>query len=409
MTSADHISPEKRDRTPLVMKFGGSSLADLEHLRKVALVVVERAKTQAVVVVVSAMGKTTDALVKEAKALHPNATAREMDMLLSTGERKSMAMLALAVAAQGQPSISLTGSQCGIITDHRHGRARIVEVRPFRLLDELAQGQVIIVGGFQGVSYKREVTTLGRGGSDTTAVALAAALGADCEIYSDVDGIYSADPHTVPNAVRLEELSFESMRAMSRAGAKVLHAQAVKLAEKADISIFTRAADARPGQSEVRRQARNERSGVSAVVCDPCTLFVHLRLRSDDLGVGARVAQTMLELGFISLSRQGQDLYARAPLSQRDDADKVETRVRELCDGGKLEIEDMQHFAAITCVGSALEDHPELLEGAHLALAKHDIEVMHFSSEVTGFCFGVESGHAKAATAALHAALVELH
>jgi aspartate kinase len=393
---------EKRDRTPLVMKFGGSSVADLDQLRKVAALVVHRAQTQPVVVVVSAMGKTTDALVAEAQALHPSATAREMDMLLSTGERKSMAMLALAVAAADQPSISLTGSQCGIITDHRHGRARVVEVRPFRILDELAEGRVVIVGGFQGVSYKREVTTLGRGGSDTTAVALAAAMGADCEIYSDVDGIYSTDPRVVPQALRLEDLSFASMRAMSRAGAKVLHAQAVRLAEQADISIFARATDGRPGQSQVRKQVRRELEGVRAIVCDARTLFVHLQVPA------ARTVESgLLELGFISLSRQGEDLHARAPLSQRDDAEGVETKLRELCSELEATILVMQTLAAITCVGTALEDDPEVLERAYAAFAQHDIAVVHTSSEVTGLCFGVAPEQANAATRALHAALVE--
>jgi aspartate kinase len=141
-------------------------------------------------------------------------------MLLSTGEREAMTFLAIAIQALGRSAISFTGSQCGIITDHQHGRARIIEVRPFRILDELAAGHIVIVGGFQGVSYKREVTTLGRGGSDTTAVALAAALSADCEIYSDVDGVYSADPGEVPDAQRIPEISYESMQALARAGAK---------------------------------------------------------------------------------------------------------------------------------------------------------------------------------------------
>ena len=141
--------------------------------------------------------------------------ARELDMLLSTGERNAMALLAIAIHARGQRAISLTGSQCGIITDHQPGRARIVEVRPFRILDEIAAGQIVIVGGFQGVSYKREVTTLGRGGSDTSAVALAAALGADCEIYSDVDGVYDADPRDVSGASRIDELDYEQAQALS--------------------------------------------------------------------------------------------------------------------------------------------------------------------------------------------------
>jgi aspartate kinase len=390
------------DRSPLVMKFGGSSVADLARLRKVAGIVVERAKSHPVVVVVSAMGKTTDALVEQAKALHPDATAREMDMLLSTGERTSMAMLALAVAAAGQASISLTGSQCGIITDHRHGRARIVEVRPFRILDELALGQVVIVGGFQGVSYKREVTTLGRGGSDTTAVALAAALGGDCEIYSDVDGVYSTDPRVVPEAIRVEELSFESMRAMSRAGAKVLHAQAVKLAERADISIFARATDGRPGQSQVRRLTRKAKSGVTAVVCDRDALFVSLRGSFDP-----QLEGRLLELGFVSLHRDGEGLSARAHLSQRDDADEVLQRAREALADSSSELLSAERFAAITCVGAALEDHPELLARAYASLQDADVEVRRLTTEVTGYTFAVDAGRADDATRALHAALID--
>ena len=384
------------------MKFGGSSVADLDRLRKVAQIVVERAKTHPVVVVVSAMGKTTDALVEQAKALHPEATAREMDMLLSTGERTSMAMLALAVAAAGQASISLTGSQCGIITDHRHGRARIVEVRPFRILDELAVGQVVIVGGFQGVSYKREVTTLGRGGSDTTAVALAAALGGDCEIYSDVDGVYSSDPRVVPEAVRIEELSFESMRAMSRAGAKVLHAQAVKLAERADISIFARATDGRPGQSQVRRLTRAPKSGVTSVVCDRDTLFISLRGRGD-----SRLEGRLLELGFVSIHRGGESLSARAHLSQRDDAEELLERTREVLAESSSELVSAQRLAAITCVGAALEDHPELLARAYASLRDAGIEIDGLTTEVTGYTFALDAERADDATRVLHAALID--
>jgi aspartate kinase len=325
-----------------------------------------------------------------------------MDMLLSTGERTSMAMLALAVAAAGQPAISLTGSQCGIITDHRHGRARIVEVRPFRILDELAEGQVVIVGGFQGVSYKREVTTLGRGGSDTTAVALAASLGGDCEIYSDVDGVYSTDPRIVPEAVRLDELSFESMRAMSRAGAKVLHAQAVKLAERADISIFARATDGRPGQSQIQRRPRTQASGVSAIVCDAHTLFARL-----EGALEADLWARLLELGFVSLSRNGNALHARAHLGQRDDAETLPQQLEALAKEHGCRVASCDRLAALTCVGAALEDHPELLTQAYAALHDAGIEVAHFSSEVTGFCFAVAAQHAEAATRSLHAALID--
>src|ERR671918_1194690 len=195
-----------------------------------------------VVVVVSAMGDTTDELLTMAKQVSPNPERRELDMLLTAGERISMALLSIAIRDLGGDAISFTGSQSGIITNDRHVDARIIEVRPFRVQDELARGRIVIVAGFQGVSYRREVTTLGRGGSDTTAVAMAAALGAEwCEICSDVDGVYTADPRTVPSARRIGVLSYEETQELAEAGAKVLNAQAVEFAKAAGIAIYARA------------------------------------------------------------------------------------------------------------------------------------------------------------------------
>jgi len=226
----------------VVLKFGGSSVADLPRLQRVARHVVETAAAGfKVVVVVSAMGKTTNELLELARQINPNPSSRELDMLLTVGERISMALLSMAIQALGHDAVSLTGSQSGIITTASHSRARIIEVRPFRVLDELEAGRIVIVAGFQGTSYKREITTLGRGGSDTTAVALAAALGAErCEIYSDIEAVYTADPKVVLDAQRLSELSYEEMLELSRHGAKVLNAEAVEFARRAGIAIFTR-------------------------------------------------------------------------------------------------------------------------------------------------------------------------
>ncbi len=224
------------------MKFGGSSVATVEKLLDVADKVVRaRRRGHGVVVVVSAMGKTTDELVALARKVAPDPPRRELDMLVSTGERVSMALLSIAISARGEDAISFTGSQSGIITNDRHFDARIIEVRPHRIEDELARGRIVIVAGYQGMSYKREITTLGRGGSDTTAVALAAALGAErCEIYSDVDGVYSADPRVVPEAVHLPEIDLAAVQEMAEAGAKVLNAQAVEWARRAKIAIYAR-------------------------------------------------------------------------------------------------------------------------------------------------------------------------
>lgn len=227
--------------TCIVQKFGGSSVADVEKIRRVAEKVKARRQSgDQVVVVVSAMGDTTDELLTLAKKVSADPPRRELDMLLTCGERISMALLSMALHEVGVPAISFTGSQSGIITNDAHAQARIVEVRPYRIQDELANGKVVIVAGYQGVSYKREVTTLGRGGSDTTAVALAAALGADCEIYSDVDGVFSADPRVVPEAKKLAQLSYDEMQELASAGAKVLNAQAVEFAKEKGIVIFAK-------------------------------------------------------------------------------------------------------------------------------------------------------------------------
>jgi aspartate kinase len=187
------------------------------------------------------MGSTTDDLLGKARALASNPPRRELDMLLSTGERISSALLAIALHEEGVEAVSLTGSQCGIITSDRHVDARIIEVRPVRIQDELARGRVVIVAGFQGMSYRRDITTLGRGGSDTTAVALAAALTADaCEIYSDVDGVWSADPRLVPRSHKIDVIGYPEMQELACAGAKVLNAEAVEFAKRAGIALYAR-------------------------------------------------------------------------------------------------------------------------------------------------------------------------
>ena len=227
----------------VVQKYGGSSVADVQKLRQVAQRIMQtRQQGHDVVVVVSAMGDTTDELLAMAKQVSPNPERRELDMLLTAGERISMALLSMAIRHLGGDAISFTGSQSGIITNDRHVDARIIEVRPFRVQDELARGKIVVIAGFQGVSYRKEITTLGRGGSDTTAVAMAAAINADyCEICSDVDGVYAADPRVVPDARRIGTMSYEEMQEMAEAGAKVLNAQAVEFAKEKGIAIYARA------------------------------------------------------------------------------------------------------------------------------------------------------------------------
>lgn len=239
----------------IVQKYGGSSVAGIEKLKIIAQLISNlKIEGHDIVVVVSAMGKTTNQLIDMANSLSSNPDKRELDMLLSTGERTTMALLCIALNELGIKAVSLTGSQSGIITNDRHNDATVIEVRPFRVQDELAKGQVVVIGGFQGVSYKRDITTLGRGGSDTTAVAMAAALNADrCEIYSDVDGVYSSDPNILKNAKHLPELSSEQVQEMAEAGAKVLNAQAIQFAKKSKIAIYARSTF-EPGKETIIRE-----------------------------------------------------------------------------------------------------------------------------------------------------------
>ncbi len=273
----------------LVQKYGGSSVADERKILQVAERVVQaKRRGYDVVVVVSAMGKTTDELLGLARRIHCTPHARELDMLSSVGERISMALLCMAIHSQGAAAISLTGSQSGIITNDRHSDARIIEVRPYRIQDELAAGNIVVVAGFQGMSYKREITTLGRGGSDTTAVALAAALDAEsCEIYGDVDGVYSADPKLVNQARHLSELRYPEMQEMSESGARVLNASAVEFAKKSGIALLVRRADGEGGVTVVRKHAPRLPGAVVGVAHQQSvvviTTDVQSRADSDDL------------------------------------------------------------------------------------------------------------------------------
>ncbi len=248
----------------VVQKYGGSSVADVDRIRQVAeKVAAARRAGLDVCVVVSAMGKTTDQLIALAKQVSPAPARREMDMLLSAGERIAMALLSMTLNDMGVPAVSFTGSQSGIITTDSHTSARIVEVRPVRVRQELGLGKVVIVAGFQGVSPGKEITTLGRGGSDTTAVAMAAALGADCEIYSDVDGVYTADPRVVERPRRLDRIAYEEMQELAQAGAKVLNAQAVEFARRSGIAIRARATSGSDAETVVQGSAA---AGPSRVV-----------------------------------------------------------------------------------------------------------------------------------------------
>ena len=350
----------------VVQKYGGSSMAGPEKIRAVAgRIMRTQAAGRQVCVVVSAMGDTTDELLAQAKRLSANPARRELDMLLSAGERISMALLSIAIRELGGDAISFTGSQSGIITNDRHSDARIIEVRPFRVQDELAGGKIVVIAGYQGVSYKREVTTLGRGGSDMTAVAMAAALGAEwCEICSDVDGVYSADPRVVPAARRIGELSYEEMQEMAEAGARVLNAQAVEFAKEKNIAIYARAtAQAPPASTHdadgtvVRMFAPRKPGSVAAVVSEREVLVLHAQ------GIAATELLDWLENRGICGKQLHSTAFASSPdedqftvvlsrenLHEEPDALRVALAIAGFGERAKL----LDAFGAVSAIGAGI-------------------------------------------------------
>ena len=345
----------------IVQKYGGSSVADVDKLKKIAeLVAAVKIQGIDVAVVVSAMGKTTDRLVGMARTFSAKPPRREMDMLLSTGERITMALLSMALIEKGLDAVSLTGSQAGIITNDRHTDAQVIEVRPFRVQDEMAKGKVVIIGGFQGVSYKRDITTLGRGGSDTTAVALAAALGAErCEIYSDVDGVYSADPSMVGDAFHLPELSYPVMQEMSAAGAKVLNAHAVQFAKEKQIAIYARSTFSPGRESIVRVMPAQAITGVQAVVSEQGVTRVRFNGENATNDFNQAVAvleQEQVQIKEVYLSRINADSgQSRAGFVVSSNNlygwEKIRSHLKKRIGGGIFFDEDL---AALSLIGEGL-------------------------------------------------------
>ena len=348
----------------VVHKYGGSSLADLEKIRRVAARIVDTVQSgKRVVAVVSAMGGTTDGLLAQAKGVSATPNARELDMLLSVGERISTALLAIAVHDLGVPAVSFTGSQSGIITNTRHNRARIIEVRPYRLMDELDAGKVVIVAGYQGVSYAREITTLGRGGTDTTAVALAAALDAEyCEICSDVDGVYTADPRIVPSAERLEALDHGEMAALARSGARVLNQDCVAYASRAGVAIFAKATfgprddkgtviRTNPSDGQRTVTAIAHRSAVARLVGDPSVPLDRLL----ELAAAAGTLPCAVHGG-----GPGASVELRIALEDAHHLDTLHERVA--AEFGEAVTHDRDH-GTVTVVGHGLGEDPLILRG----------------------------------------------
>jgi aspartate kinase len=393
----------------IVQKYGGSSVADVQKLQRVAERVMEaRRQGHDLVVVVSAMGDTTDDLLAMAKQVSPNPDRRELDMLLSAGERISMALLSLAIRERGGDAISFTGSQSGIITNDRHVDARIIEVRPFRVQDELARGKVVVVAGYQGVSYKKEVTTLGRGGSDTTAVAMAAALDAEyCEICSDVDGVYSADPRVVPAARRIGVLSYEETQEMAEAGAKVLNAQAVEFAKEKGIAIYARAtrsplpdADPSADGTVVRKSAPRMPGTIVGVASERDVIALEGDAKVGDLlalldahAVAGKQLHVFDDRMTLVISRE--NLHEEARLR-----DSLQTRF-----GGRARLVD--GFAAVSVIGAGINASYTNVRAGHETLAAAGITVGGVSTSSFRITWMVPRDRTDEAVRGLHERFIE--
>jgi aspartate kinase len=383
----------------VVMKFGGTSVADTDRVVTVARrLAAAHAEGRRVVGVLSAMGHSTDELVALAHEISPRPPERELDMLVSVGERISCALAAMALIDLGHDAVSLTGSQAGIVTDTSHGKAKIVEVRARRIHEALDRGAIVLVAGFQGVSTEAEVTTLGRGGSDTTAVALASALGAHvCEIYTDVAGVFSADPRVVPTARKLDVVSYDEMLELSASGARVLQLRSVEFARNHDVALHVRSSFSEDEGTWVtteeseRMLERAMISGVAHTVDE--TVYRVAGIPAATLFSELATAQVNVD----TILRVGDEIVFSAP---NEDSDAATSTLDEL---GARWTADAE-LGKVSVVGAGMKSHPGVAATAFATLEANDIEPVIVSTSPIKITCHVRRGDVERAVAALHGA-----
>ena len=396
----------------IVQKYGGTSVADPERIRAVAEhVAFTKRHGNDVVVVVSAMGKSTDNLIKLANDVSSVQPDRELDMLLTTGERISMTLVCMALAGVGIDAISFTGSQVGIITDTVHTKAKILEVKGDRVREALAQGKVCVVAGFQGVSTDKEITTLGRGGSDTTAVALAAALDADsCEIYTDVTGVFSADPRIVPQARKLQHINFDEMLEMAGAGSKVLALRSVEFARNHNVPIQVRSSFTwEPGTWVTSQEPSMEDPIISGVVTDVSEAKVTVRKVPDRPGISAslfeQLAESNVNVDMIvqNTSTDGNtDISFTVPKADMKVAQGiVESVAKEI---GAAGIAQDDSIAKISLVGAGMKTSPGIAAKMFRTLADNDVNIETISTSTIRISVVVAAADLEKAARSLHTA-----
>jgi aspartate kinase len=396
----------------IVQKYGGSSVADAERINRVAeRIVASRRGGDDVVVVVSAMGDTTDDLLDLAQQVTPLPPGRELDMLLTAGERISMALLAMAIARLGLEARSFTGSQAGVITDSSHGRARIIDVTPGRIRDALDAGCVAIVAGFQGVSQdSKDITTLGRGGSDTTAVALAAALGATvCEIYTDVDGVFTADPRLVPNARQLDAVSYEEMLEMAACGARVLMLRCVEYARRYRVPVVVRSSfSTRPG-TRITGEVPVEQAIISGVAHDVAEAKVTVVGVPDKPGEAAAIFRA-IAAAEVNIDMIVQNISAAATnltdisftLPKADGRAALAALERARGEIGYQEALYDDHVGKVSLVGAGMRSHPGVSATFFTALADAGVNVEIISTSEIRISVVVRDTDVPAAVRAVH-------
>ena len=378
----------------IVQKYGGSSVADAAGMKRVAArIVASKRAGNKVVVVVSAMGDTTDELIDLANQITPIPTGRELDMLLTAGERISMALLAMAISNLGHEARSFTGSQAGVITDSAHGRARIIDVTPGRIQEALEEGAIAIVAGFQGISQDtKDVTTLGRGGSDTTAVALAAALEADvCEIYTDVDGIFSADPRVVPAARKLKTVTYDEMLELAASGAKVLHLRCVEYARRYDLPIHVRSSfTTNEGTWVVKDHPEGgnmEQAIISGIAHDKSEAKITIVGVPDRTGVAARIFQAIADADInidmivqnVSAAATGlTDISFTLPKAEGANASKILQAIQGEVGFASIQYDDQ--IGKLSLVGAGMRSHPGVTATFFAAMSDAGVNIEMIST-----------------------------
>ncbi len=371
----------------IVKKFGGSSVKDAEHIKNVADIIVDEYKSgNNVIVVVSAQGDTTDDLIAKAKEISPNPPKREMDMLLTSGEQISISLLAMAIETMGCPVISLLGWQAGFNTDSHHGIARIKKINTERMKTELAKGNIIIVAGFQGINKYDDLTTLGRGGSDTSAVAIAAAMSADrCQIYTDVDGVYTADPRKVKGAVKMDEVQYDEMLEMATLGAQVLNNRSVEMAKKYNVELEVLSSLERKPGTIIKEHTKMEKTLIRGVAKDTSVTTISLVGLKDKPGVAFKLfnklAQYKVNVDIIlqSVGRDGtKDITFTVPKTQLNDTVEALEAIKTQVNYDKVVINE--NAGKLSIVGAGMETHPGVASKMFEALADVGINIHMIST-----------------------------